>query len=70
MLVHCLDCSGSQFFKIHRHHAVRDTTIDLLRAVSPTPTSILSVLPKVHGGPSPTLPHKPLGPADERGRDD
>jgi hypothetical protein len=44
---HCLDCSGSQFFNIHRHHAVRDTTIiDLLNAVSSTHTSILSVLPK------------------------
>ena len=41
-----LDCSGSQFFNIHRHHAVRDTTIDLLNAVSSTHTSILSVLPK------------------------
>jgi hypothetical protein len=43
---HCLDCSGSQFFNIHRHHAVRDTTIDLLNAVSSTHSSILSVLPK------------------------
>ena len=43
---HCLDCSGSQFFNIHRHHAVRDTTIDLLNNVSSSHTSILSVLPK------------------------
>ena len=43
---HCLDCSGSQFFNIHRHHAVRDTTIDLINAVSSTHTSILSVHPK------------------------
>ena len=40
------DCSGSQFFNIHRHHAVRDATIDLLNAVSSTHTSIVSVLPK------------------------
>ncbi len=39
---HCLDCSGSQFFNIHRHHAVRNTTIN----VSSAHTSILSVLPK------------------------
>ena len=39
---HCLDCSGSQFFNIHRHHAVRDTTIDLLNAVSSTHTSMRS----------------------------
>jgi hypothetical protein len=43
---HCLDCSGSQFFNIHRRNAVRDTIIDLLNAVSSTHTSILSVLPK------------------------
>ena len=43
---HCLDCSSSQLFNIHRHHAAKDTTIDLLNAVSSTHTSILSVLPK------------------------
>jgi hypothetical protein len=46
MPFHCLDCSNSQFFNIHRHHAVRDTTIDLLNAVASTHTSILSVLPQ------------------------
>jgi hypothetical protein len=47
---HCLDCSGSQFFNIHHYHAVRDTTIDLLIAVSSTHTSILSVLPRTPPG--------------------
>ena len=46
MPFHCLGCSNSQFFNIHRHHAVRDTTIDLLNAVASTHTSILSVLPQ------------------------
>jgi hypothetical protein len=42
---HCLDCSGSQLFNIHRHHTVRGiATIDLLNAVSSTHTSILSAL--------------------------
>jgi hypothetical protein len=45
MPFHCLDCSNSQFFNIHRHNAVRDTTIDLLNAVAPNHTSILSVFP-------------------------
>jgi len=46
MPFHCLDCSSSQFFHIHRHNAIRDTTIDLLNSVASSHTSILSVFPK------------------------
>jgi hypothetical protein len=34
MPFHCLDCSSSQFFHIHRHNAIRDVTIDLLNSVA------------------------------------
>jgi hypothetical protein len=46
MLFHCLDCSSSQFFHIHRHNAICDATIDLLNSVASSHTSILSVFPK------------------------
>jgi hypothetical protein len=46
MLFHCLDCSSSQFFHIHRHNAIRDATIDLLNSVASSHTSNLSVFPK------------------------
>jgi hypothetical protein len=46
MPFHCLDCSSSQFFHIHRHNAIRDATIDLLNSVASSHTSIPSVFPK------------------------
>jgi hypothetical protein len=46
MPFHCLDCSSSQFFNIHRHNAIRDATIDLLNSVASFYNSILSVFLK------------------------
>jgi hypothetical protein len=44
---HALDCSGSQWFHIHRHNAVRDTLEEFLKKYCPENTSIILKEPKV-----------------------